>query len=493
VSSPKTQLSRYFGLNFILLEILIVSAGGFVAYGLGRTNLIGVAEKNSAAVANHLAWVVDQFYMKPWELTFETFPYDNPIARRELSGIIQTFVSGFSVERVSIFDQNSKILYSTDSTRQGSTEAGNVQLRAALAGETVSTLVQELTPEHMPTASGATDHLLAYIPVDARISDTTKVRVAFEILLNVSDTYTKVVQLRYVILFSTMAMGFALFLVVYFIATRADRTIAAENRERMALAEQIRKQNEELETIVNQRTEQLRAAQASLVQVEKMAATGQLAAGVAHEINNPVGIIQNRLELLLEDLRASRPVPDMEAHLALLHRHTDRISKIVSRLLSFARKTTTGKSELNLNSLVQGVVLLVGNQIEKRGISFTTEIEDGLPLIKGNNTELEQVLINLLVNAMDATERGGAVRLEARRANERVQIQVRDTGSGISPDHLTKIFDPFFTTKDVGAGTGLGLAITYRIVDDHDGTIVVASDPDHGTTFTVHFPILQSS
>lgn len=487
----KTQLSRYFGLNFILLEILIVSAGGFIAYGLGRNNLIGVAEKNSAAVANHLAWVVDQFYMKPWELTFETFPYDNPIARTELSGIIQTFVSGFSVERVSILDRNSRVLYSTDSTRQGNTVTGNSMLQSALAGETTSKLVEEQTPEHMATASGATDHLLAYVPVDARISDSTKIRVAFEILLNVSDTYKKVTQLRFIILLTTMAMGFALFLVVYFIATRADRTIAAENRERMTLAEQIRRQNEELETIVAQRTQQLRDAQASLVQVEKMAATGQLAAGVAHEINNPVGIIQNRLELLLEDLKADRAIPELESHLSMMHRHTDRISKIVSRLLSFARKTVTGKSEIKLQSLINGVVLLVGNQIEKRGITFTAHVEENLPSINGNNTELEQVFINLLVNAMDATERGGRVELRALRAGDVVHVQVADSGSGISPDHVGKIFDPFFTTKEVGAGTGLGLAISYRIVEDHGGTIIVASEPNQGTTFTVQFPILR--
>ncbi len=485
----KFQFTRYFGIQFLLIEIVIVGAAGALAYRIGRSDLIAGAEQNSAAVARHLAWALDKFYMLPWNLSIETFPYENPIAREELQGVVETFVGGFNVERVSIIDRTYRVIFSTDSSFCGSDETSNSMVLSALAGNTVSKLVKEQTPEHMATASGLTDHLLAYVPVETRTDRETTNRVAFEILMNVGGAYEKVEELRNIIIVSTTAMGLALLLVVWLIARRADRIVVAEYRERMTLADQIRKQNEELELIVSQRTQQLRDAQAGLLQMEKMAATGQLAAGVAHEINNPVGIIQNRLEILLDEVRAGQAVGNLESHLSLMHRHVDRISKIVSRLLSFARKSATGKSSLNIGVVSNGVTMLVGKEIEKRGITFIHEVPDNLPPVLGNSTEIEQVLVNLLVNAMDATDSGGQVRLSAAHNNDRIQIQISDSGSGIASENLSKIFDPFFTTKGVGLGTGLGLSIVYRIVEDHGGSIIVASEEGQGTTFTVYLPI----
>ncbi|HEY3295288.1 MAG TPA: HAMP domain-containing sensor histidine kinase [bacterium] len=488
---PKSRFSRYFGLNFILLEILIVGGSGVVSYGLGRNRMLDVSSQTSAAVANHLARSLDQFYMAPWELTFATYPFDNPIANEELVGVVRTFVNGFNVEKVSIYDKHYRILFSTDSTMQGKEEPSNSMLFSALAGHAVSKLIKEYPAGNTAGVADMSDHLLAYVPVEVRAGTDSTERLAFAMLMDVSAMYAKVRQLRNVIILSTAATGLALFLVVWLIAARADRIITEENRERMVLAERIRKQNDELETIVAQRTQELRSTQAGMVQMEKMAATGQLAAGVAHEINNPVGNIQNRLELLLDDVHAGRPVDDLEAHLAMMHRNTGRISNIVGRLLSFARQSGTGKMPLNLSTLLSGVLLLTRKEIEKRGIALDVNIPEDLPPFKGNSTEIEQVFINLLVNAMDATPRGGSITLTAQAKGESLHVQITDSGQGIAPEYLSKIFDPFFTTKDVGVGTGLGLSITYRIVENHDGNILVSSEIGKGTTFVVRFPVLE--
>jgi len=488
----RPRLTRYFAFNFLLLDLLIVGASGFVAYGLGRANLISVAETYGTAAVNHLARSIDKFYLEPWQLTFDSFPFDHPLAHRELTGIVRTFVSGFQIENISIYDKAHTVVFSTDSLREGVSDPTNSMLLSALSGKPSSKLVKEQTAEHMSAATGKTDHMRAYIPVDFRTADGGTSRFAFEILMNVEGTYKRVEQLRNVILISTLLTGLALFFVVWLIAVRADRAILAENQERNALALQIQRQNENLEQIVEQRTQELRDAQAGLVQMEKMSATGVLAAGVAHEINNPVGIIKNRLEILLEDVQKGRPVDDMAEHLSMMHRQTDRISKIVGKLLSFARKSSGTKKPLHVDQLIHGVNLLVHKEAEKRGISLTSEVSPGLPMISGEITELEQVFINLIINAMDATPSGGKITVFASQTNGRVQIRVSDTGSGIDPESMTKIFDPFFTTKDVGVGTGLGLAISYRIVEDHGGTIVVASAAEFGTTFTVNFPALQA-
>ncbi len=485
---PAPRLTRYFAFNFLLLDLLIVGIGGFVAYGLGRANLISVAEQYGSAAVSHLARSIDKFYLEPWQMTFDTFPFDHPLAHRELTGIVHTFVSGFQIERISIYDKQHKLVFSTDSTREGRSEPTNSMLLSALAGRSSSKLVREQTPAHLPTTANDTDHMLGFYPVDFRTADSSSARFAFEVLMNVAPTYRKVEQLRNVILISTLLTGLALFFVVWVIAVRADRAILAENQERMALAQEIQRQNENLELIVEQRTQQLRDAQAGLVQMEKMSATGQLAAGVAHEINNPVGIIKNRIELLLEDVQSGRPVEDMADHLSMMHRQTDRISKIVSKLLTFARTSSGKRAELHVDQLIHGVLLLVRKEVEKRGIELVSEIAPGLPTVSGEITELEQVFINLIINAMDATPRGGRIRIVAEQIDSRVQIRVEDNGAGIPEEILTKIFDPFFTTKDVGVGTGLGLAITYRLVEDHGGAIHVASMTGQGTTFTVNLP-----
>lgn len=490
--TSRLRLSTFFLLNFILIEVIIVGVGGTVAYHLGRNNLIRVAEQNSVAVAGHLANVVDELYMKPWGLTFETFPYDNAIAYTELSGIILNFLGGFNVERVNIFDSKYRVLFSTDSTLIGNVMPDNAELRGALAGAPHSSLELQGDAPDVPGTGRSRDYLETYIPVDVRGADGRTSRVAFEIYLDITATFLKVRELRSVILVSTTCIGIALLIAVLLIARRAEWLLGRENRERVALAEQIRQQNEQLETIVAQRTRQLRDAQADLVQMEKMAATGQLAAGVAHEINNPVSIIQNRLELLLEDLRDARAIPDLPEHLTMLHKHTERISRIVGRLLSFARKSGTGKSAVTLDGILQSVLALVRKEIEKRGIVLVTDVTAGLPPLRGNSTELEQVFINLLLNAMDATPSGGRIELSVAQDRETLRAVVRDTGAGISPAHLPRIFDPFFTTKDVGVGTGLGLSITYRIVEDHGGRIDVNSAPGTGTAFTLTFPILAA-
>lgn len=488
----RPRLTRYFAFNFLLLDLLIVGAGGFVAYRLGRANLISVAETYGTAAVNHLARSIDKFYLEPWQLTFDSFPFDHPLAHRELTGIVRTFVSGFQVENINIYDKTYKVVFSTDSLREGVSHPTNSMLLSALAGKASSRLVAEQTVAHMAVATGETDHMQAFIPVDFRTADGGTARFAFEILMNVEPTYQKVKQLRNVIIISTLLTGLALFFVVWIIAVRADRAIIAENQERNALALQIQRQNENLELIVEQRTQQLRDAQAGLVQMEKMSATGQLAAGVAHEINNPVGIIKNRLEILIEDVQKNLPVEDMAEHLSMMHRQTDRISKIVSKLLSFARKSSGSKKPLHVDQLIHGVILLVRKEAEKRGIALTSEFTENLPQVSGEVTELEQVFINLILNAMDATPRGGTINLFATQVDGRVQIRVTDNGAGIDPQNISKIYDPFFTTKDVGVGTGLGLAISYRIVEDHGGTIMVASAPGFGTTFTLNFPALQA-
>jgi signal transduction histidine kinase len=224
-------------------------------------------------------------------------------------------------------------------------------------------------------------------------------------------------------------------------------------------------------------------------QADKLAALGTLAAGLAHELNNPSGIISSRIELmLLEAERQALPAATRE-DLVVLRRHAQRVARIVQGLLSFARQSGQSRGPVDLNQIVDDTLLLVEKQAAREGVVLARRLRPGLPPIQGDPTALEQVLMNLILNARDAVNGHGEILVETELVTghpARLRLLVRDTGPGIPAEILPRIFDPFFTTKP--GGTGLGLSISYGIVREHGGTLDVHSEPGRGTTFVLSFP-----
>ncbi len=226
-----------------------------------------------------------------------------------------------------------------------------------------------------------------------------------------------------------------------------------------------------------------------LQQTEKLAAIGTLAAGVAHEINNPVGVITARVETMLWDADDMGLPPAVQEDLRVIDKHAQRVAKIARGLLSFARRAPWETTWVDLNRLLEEALLLVERQFAKEGILLERALEPGLPPIRGSLNHLEQVMINFLNNAREAMAGGGRLAVSSRRGRREgwVEVRIADSGPGIPAEHLSHIFDPFFTTK--AAGTGLGLAVSYGIVQEHGGTIEVESAIGRGTTFVVALPV----
>jgi two-component system NtrC family sensor kinase len=267
-------------------------------------------------------------------------------------------------------------------------------------------------------------------------------------------------------------------------------------RLRTALAE-INEFTNRLEVRVNERTEQLKAAQKKLLHSDRLASLGQLAASVAHEINNPVSGVLN-LSMLLERIMTNGQTPpgreeECKRYLARITAETARIGRIVSDLLAFSRRSKPQRSQSDLNKIVNTTVSLVRHKLKLNDTEVQLELAPDLPTIFGDGSQLQQVVLNLVLNAAEATgsKGGGMVWVETRSVQDgaAVELIIRDNGEGIPPENLTKIFDPFFTTKPEGKGVGLGLAVSYGIVQAHDGDVEVKSAPGQGTTFTITLPV----
>jgi two-component system, NtrC family, sensor kinase len=236
----------------------------------------------------------------------------------------------------------------------------------------------------------------------------------------------------------------------------------------------------------NQMAETLHRTQEELLHKEKLASMGQLAAGVAHEINNPLGSILLFADTLYQEAGESDP---RRADLQVIVQETLRCKKIVSDLLNFARQQDVLAQECDVHEILEQAVSSVSNQEGFRRVHIIRDFASDLPLIQADPSQLVQVFVNLLNNSADAMAQGGAITLETRRTPDQgVKIVIADTGCGIPERNLGKLFTPFFTTKPVGKGTGLGLSIVYGIIKMHRGQIGVKSEQGRGTTFTVTLP-----
>ena len=246
-----------------------------------------------------------------------------------------------------------------------------------------------------------------------------------------------------------------------------------------------------LESSFNSMLDTLQATQDQLIQTEKLASIGQLAAGVAHELNNPLGTILLYSDILLNEIP---PDSSQKKDLEIIINETKRCKWIVSTLLEFARHNQVNAQSTDLNCLIQYVVEVEEKHFEEELIEFKTEFDKNLPEIQIDPGQIQQVLFNLIENAIEAMPKGGSITIRTRNEPaEMVTIEIEDTGVGIPPEQLSLLFKPFYTTKPMGKGVGLGLSIVYGIIKLHRGQVSVQSSADTGTKFIIQLPIKHQS
>lgn len=263
-----------------------------------------------------------------------------------------------------------------------------------------------------------------------------------------------------------------------------------------------------LEEEIQKKTAEIMKAHDQLINAEKLASLGRMAAGVAHELNSPLTGIVTFAHLMLKRMPPENK-QDRE-DLEIIIEQANRCSKIIKGLLGFSRKATAERVEININTLLDSTIAMVRNQAKFHNIKFNLNFDESLPLIHVDPNQMQQVFLNLLINAADAMNERGQITIATRTVGESeedqwfkmghpregkkyIEIEFTDTGPGIPEEYLGKIFEPFFTTKPVGKGTGLGLAVSYGIVKRHGGNITVRSEVGKGASFFIRLPVEEGS
>jgi PAS domain S-box-containing protein len=273
----------------------------------------------------------------------------------------------------------------------------------------------------------------------------------------------------------------------FHLRNRAGRTLVMN----VSIAPLVGKSGERLGRLIllDDITQRVRLEE-QLIQTEKLTSLGLLAAGVAHEVNTPLAVISNYIQMLAKQLPGGDPRHQL---IDKIVKQTFRASEIVNNLLNFSRTGAAEFTEVNVNTVLEETLSLVSHPFRTARVNVIKALQKDLPPVLGSNNRLQQVFLNLFMNARDAMPAGGMLEVRTSCNNGYVEIEVTDTGTGIPREHLHRIFDPFFTTKSSGRGTGLGLSVSYGIIKEHAGKIDVHSTPGKGTSFRLEFPVARKA
>jgi two-component system NtrC family sensor kinase len=510
---------------------VILAAGTYTSLRMQRAHLTRMVEDRATEVAEVIR-----------SSTREAMMRNDP---GEVRQIIHAIADNEAFERIRVFDARGRITISTAEAEVGSLvdqnaeqcvqchragrplervdRADRTRVFRAASGERVLGVIAPLhnepscshAPCHAHPASrsvlGVLDLQLPLAAVDADLAASQRqlvmvVIVALLALLTLVWLLTWRMVLRPVARLTRAAQRMSAGDFSERLAAGGQGEIGALTDEWNAMTERLGMARRDLEALnatlerrVDEKTAQLREAHQRMLLVEKLASLGKLAATVAHELNNPLAGIATYARLLRrcsEETNGAAPVSPAEADrrriLSLVEDEAHRCGKIVRNLLLFSRASAVTFAEADLFPLLERCVLLLRHRADLAEISLQLDVPPGLPKVECDASQIQQMVLALSINALEATTAGGSAVIAARADGpDGVRIEVRDNGRGIPREHLADIFEPFFTTKEGESGVGLGLPVVYGIATRHRGSVVVDSAPGEGTVFTVRLPLRQ--
>jgi len=458
------KLVKYF--SFTSLAVILIASFflSLVISNNAKKVLLDRSESYSELFAENLSRQVFLRFVLPTAIQYGSIALSNQDQFERLDLVVQNVTKGMGIDSVTIYDSNENIIsYSTVVELVGKEDKGGREYIKALEGENSSVLISSASMINlMPGAPKVYSKLKTYIPFrnEEKLGEGQgNIMGVIEVVKDLSGDMEAIIQLQgRIILLSLIIMGI-LFGVLSFIVFRADRIIEARAVERRQL-------------------------EVKLHEVKRLASLGKMVAAVSHEIKNPLGIIRSTAEVLGK--RITKVAPGNE-HLAnIIVEETSRLDKIVREFLDFARPADLKLELVSLNTLVERAARFMQPEFDAKSIKLVKELDPQLPSIPLDSEQIYQVLLNIMINAIQALPEGGIITIRSGvTLRGKIELDVSDDGVGMSPEKLEQIYSPFFTDKN--RGSGLGLAIAKNIIDKHNGLIKVVSQEGQGSTFTLTF------
>jgi len=387
----------------------------------------------------------------------------------------------FDLVKLKVFSETGETIYSSYPEDVGIVNTGRSFHEVVAKGNVYATAKRE----GMRTVEGeaiTTEVVETYVP----IMNDNRFIGAFEIYYDTSRRKGKLDNLVFLFSVMPLAMMLSFLAVIAIILIKANDNISM----RKNVEKELRDHRDSLERKVEERTKKLKESHAQLIQSEKLSSMGKLAGYLAHEINNPIGIIVSRAECILMDAEDEINPEHILKDVEVMRKHSHRIAEITSNMLAFTRKADVDVRPTDINKIIDDTLLFLDKRFINNKIEVHKEMDYSIPNIHGNANRIQQVLLNILNNARDAMPDGGAIRIKSHDEGDgMIRVSISDSGVGMDEEQREKIFEPFFTTKKVGKGTGLGLSVAYGIIEDHHGKINVYSSVGEGTTFEVVLPV----
>jgi signal transduction histidine kinase len=462
------QLVKYLALSSLMvLLVCTILLSGFISQK-AKAILLTKSEQYALLVADNLNHQVFFQFTVPTLIAEGEIRLSRESQYERLDKVVRNTIHGLSVARVDIYDQQGILTYSTNKEMIGSKGDICDPFTRAMNEESVSVLSADETDFLGFELKGGARRLTTYLPMwEERPLSWRKGKVlgVFEITQDISHDYETIHRFQWIVAFSFLLFVGILFVTILFIARRAERIITARAKERYKLEEQ-------------------------LYQSERLAALGEMIAGVSHEIRNPLGIIRSTAELLdcrMQELK-------LKKFSSIIVEESTRLNDILTEFLDFARPKTLRPALCKIEDILDRNLSVMEAECQRLGISVQRCYQTEDRCLEADHDLLYRAFVNILANSLQAMPEGGTLTLQTAVTNGRdgaplMEIQVRDTGTGIPKEAMKKIFNPFFTTRE--KGTGLGLAIVQTIIDNHNGEIEVVSLEGRGATFIIRLPLTQ--
>ncbi len=459
------KLVKYFSFTSLVVILLASFVLSWVISNNARHVLLARSEAYSELFAENLNRQVFLRFVLPTVISYGHIALSNHAQFERLDAIVHNVTKGMGIDSVTIYDSEENIIsYSTRPELVGKINMGGIEYFKALRGENNSVLEFSGSLFNLlPGAPPVYCKLKTYIPFrqEQKLGERSgSIMGVIEIVNDLSGDMEAIADLQgRIIILSLTIMGI-LFGVLSYIVVRANRIMEARARERQILEEK-------------------------LYEADRLASLGKMVAAVSHEIKNPLGIVRSTAEILGK--RISRVAPGNEHLAAIIVEETARLDSIVREFLDFARPQDPRMEPALLNSVVERVGRFMRPELDKKLVALDLDLDPALPEIIMDSEQIYQVLLNIVINSIQAMPDGGTVTVKTRPAlaDDGVVLEIRDTGIGMPADKMEQIFIPFFTDKN--RGTGLGLAIARNIIEQHNGSIEVASIEGKGSTFTIVF------